>query len=105
MLIYQNAEGVHGQRKFGNPWARAFASTAPERKKFQDSACHKLRLSKNGSTDSTSVSDARSLQGQATVQIQSRSAPVTSGARLPSGKSMHLLQLFSFWTVTKRCEH
>jgi len=24
MLIYQNAEGVHGQTKFGNPWARRF---------------------------------------------------------------------------------
>jgi len=23
MLIYQNAEGVHGQSKFGSPWSRA----------------------------------------------------------------------------------
>jgi len=22
MLIYRNAEGVHGHRKFGNPWFR-----------------------------------------------------------------------------------
>jgi len=22
MLIYRNAKGVHGQRKFGNPWVR-----------------------------------------------------------------------------------
>jgi len=22
MLIFRNAEGVHGQRKFGNPWCR-----------------------------------------------------------------------------------
>jgi len=25
MLTYQNAEGVHVQRKVGNPWIRAFA--------------------------------------------------------------------------------
>jgi len=22
MLIFQNAEGVHGERKVGNPWAK-----------------------------------------------------------------------------------
>jgi len=24
MLMYRNAEGVHGQRKFGNPWSSTY---------------------------------------------------------------------------------
>jgi len=28
MLIYRNAEGVHGQRKFGNPWFKCYGVVA-----------------------------------------------------------------------------
>jgi len=32
MLIYQNAEGVHGQSKFGNPWSTRMAIVLPMHK-------------------------------------------------------------------------
>jgi len=31
MLIYRNSEGVHGQRKFGNPWSSCWVMLFPVR--------------------------------------------------------------------------